>query len=189
MGVTHTALIKKYFLRISAILLPAGTGVIAVGVTLMMVFAFTTRPFVLPVICLIFGNMSLYVAVLEKRRARFYFTGTFLLLLGLLTLLVDYGVLELTLTKLWPMLVMFIGLSLIPAGINRYHRLHPIYIVPTTVFIVLGLFFLLFSTDIIKAPLASVAAWWFPLLLLPVLGVVLLWLHQQRKAAAASGSE
>jgi len=139
----------------------------------MMVFDFTFSPFILPLVCLIFGYFSLYVAVLEKRRARFYFSGSFMVLIGLLLLLIDYGILELNLQSLWPVLVLFSGISLVPAGINRYHRAHPVYLVPAITFIALGIVFFLFTTDVITVPLRSFAVWWLPIALLPVIGVFL----------------
>ncbi len=166
-------LIKRYFLRLTAVILPAGTLIVTVLATLMMVFGYRFTPFVMPVVCLVFGYFSLYVAVLEKRRARFYFSGSFLVMIGLLLLLIDYGFLELKLQKLWPVLVLFSGIALLPAGINRYHRAHPVYLVPAVTFMGLGTVFFLFTSDVITVPLRSFAVWWLPLALLPVIGVFL----------------
>ena len=64
------------------------------------------------------------------------------------------------------------GISLMPAGIYNFKRLRSIYLFPAITMILLGVFFMLFSLDIVKMSFAEFFINWWPLLLL-IAGVLL----------------
>jgi hypothetical protein len=71
----------------------------------------------------------------------------------------------LVVTKWWPVLSVFAGLALIPAGWHHYGRVRPRYVVPSTVFVILGCILLVFSLDIVSFSFKQFMLDWWPLLL------------------------
>lgn len=180
--------LKKWTLRLSVIFLPLSIGFIAVSVTLMTLMDYRPPEFLLPVASILSGIILWFAGEQVKKRARFFFAATFLLLTGCLFILLDAGVLSIPFSAIWPFLMLFIGIGLIVAGYIRYRRVHVVYMAPAIAFSGLGFLFLLFATDIIAVSIGSIVLWWFPVLLLPSIISMVIWLIQRkRKNGALNG--
>ena len=175
-------------LRFSVIFIPLIMGFVVVLTTLFMLGDFRFSPFVGSLCALVSGALFWYLGALIKNRARFYFSSTFLIFTGILLLLLDLGIVRLSVHETWPLLMLFIGSAFTVAGYLHYRKFHALYIVPSLVFSTLGFVFLLFSTDVIGVPLRSVVFWWFPLLFIPSLVSLVVWIIQ-RKRVTGSGNE
>ncbi len=175
-------------LRFSVIFIPLVMGFVVVLTTLFMLGDFRFSPFVGSICALVTGVLFWYLGLLIKNRARFFFSSTFLILTGILLLLLDLNVVHLSVRETWPLLMLFIGSAFTVSGYLHYRKPHALYIVPSLVFSTLGFVFLLFSTDIIGVPLRSVVLWWFPLLFIPSLVSLIVWLSQ-RTRVTRSGDE
>ena len=175
-------------LRFSVVFIPLVMGFVVVLTTLFMLGDFRFSPFAGAVCSLVSGVLFWYLGILIKNRARFFFSATFLFLTGILLLLLDMNIVQLSVRETWPLLMLFIGSAFTVSGYMHYRKPHAMYIVPSLVFSTLGFVFLLFSTDIIGVPLRSVMLWWFPLLFIPSLVSLLVWIFQ-RKRVDGSGNE
>jgi len=179
-AVSRKEYLIKIILRISAILLPISLVCFIVAFTFGMLGIFDFPRFSISVFSLFCGIILWYAGILLRDRFRFFFTATLLSLSGLMLLLIDFRVIELTLRGIWPFFMLFIGISFMIAGSLRFHRLHAVYIVPALAFAALGFVFLLFSTSLIPFSLKSLVLWWFPLLILPSIISFFIWLSQKR---------
>jgi len=124
-------------------------------------------------LCLASGVLLIFIVVKLHRRSRYFFLASFLILTGLLMLCIVSGLVPYSLFRLWPLLTVFVGLSLIPAGLHRYGGFRARFVVPTLAFIVLGTLFLFFSFKFVPFSFSRFLLDWWPLLL-ALAGVLLL---------------
>jgi hypothetical protein len=106
------------------------------------------------------------------RRSLLLFFSCFFLLAGFFFALELIELLPFHWTEFWPLLSVFAGLSLIPAGCQRYGRLRAIFFFPAVVFAALGCFLLFFSLDIVPFSFRQFMVDWWPLFL-ALFGIVL----------------
>lgn len=172
----------KIVLRISVVLLPISVGFIAVAVTLLMLMNLELPRFTVAIVGIASGALLWVAGVFMRNRVRFFFSATFLFMTGTLFLLMDSGACQFRFPDVWPLLMLFIGLSFIVSGFTRYHRLSAIFMVPSLAFATLGFLFMLFSTRLIPVSFTTVVLWWVPLLLLPATITFVIWLVRRRGA-------
>lgn len=174
-----TSRLKKWLLRLSAVAVPLWMGIVVVVVTILLVF---DLPIPLPPLylaSLVACALAWFFGGKLKGRPRFVFFGSFLGLLGVFLLALDLGLVPIPLKSSWPILLFFISVALVAAGISHYRRAHPIFLVPALAFSALACIFLLFSTHVIQDSIATSAQWWFPVFFLPPLIAVALWVAQR----------
>ena len=125
-----------------------------------------------PMTILVASSATLYRAFTRRSKSLTVFLGLYGFLASLLFLLAGTGIFSFNLTEFWPLLVLLCGVCLIVSGFYGKKRLTISYMIPALFLIVLGVFFLLFSTDIIQMTLSSFMAKWFPMGLI-LTGIVL----------------
>lgn len=177
----HKIVLKNVVLHVSVILLPLSIGFMAVGITLILLGNLDIPRFFLSIPSIGSGFLLLYAGFCLKNRMRFLFSSSFLLLTGGLFLFRDLGLLYITTSVIWPLLMLFIGISFSVSGAVYYRKLHPVYIAPAFAFAGLGFVFLLFSTSIIRVSIRSLVLWWLPLLLLPSIISFSIWLFRKNR--------
>lgn len=180
-NVSTKQVFKRWILRVSAILLPVGVGVLIVALTLAMLTDIHFPRFSISFFAIACGSILWFSAPFLKNRLRFSFSAVLLILTGLLLLFIDFGLLKMPIPGVWPFLMLFVGMSFLVSGSLEYRKAHAVYIVPALAFCVLGGIFLLFSTDIIPLSLLSFVFLWFLLLILPTLVSVLIWISRRRR--------
>lgn len=178
---SRSEMMKKIALRVSWILLPMGIGVFAVALTLTLIGSGRFPIYALSLASLLLGSYLWYAGYALGHRRRFYFSSTFLVLTGLFLFCLKAGIVTLPSRALWPFLMLFFGFAFLVAGHARLDRFHPAYFVPAIAFSGLGFLFLLFSTDIIPFSLGSVVLWWFPVIFLPAILTIVIWLYRRNK--------
>lgn len=124
-------------------------------------------------LCLASGVLLAFIVIKMHRRSRYFFLSSFLILTGLLMLCIASGVVPYSLFRLWPLLTVFVGLSLIPAGFHRYRAFKARFVVPTLAFLLLGFLFLFFSFKVVPFSFSRFLLDWWPLLL-ALAGILLL---------------
>ncbi len=174
--------VTRITLRISVVLLPLSVGFVAVAVTLLMLMNLELPRYTVAIVGIVSGAFLWHAGSAMHNRIHFLFTATFLFLTGMLFLLIDAGVFPFRFPGVWPLLMLFVGLSFIVSGFFRYHRLSAIFMVPALAFAALGFMFMLFSTHLIPVSFTTVVLWWVPLLLLPALITFVIWLVRRRGA-------
>jgi hypothetical protein len=83
------------------------------------------------------------------------------------------GISSLTLKQSWPMLAVFAGLALLPAGVRNYGAIRQIYLIPSISLVVLGGFLMLFSLQIINFSFKQFVLGWGPVIVV-VSGLILI---------------
>jgi hypothetical protein len=122
---------------------------------------------------LIIGGFCVFVAIKLKRRSLYLFFAAFLILVGLFMLLHVTGAARLTFKQSWPLLSVFAGLALLPAGGYRYGGVRRIYLIPSIALILLGGFLMLFSLKITNFSFKQFILNWYPVIIL-VAGIMLI---------------
>jgi hypothetical protein len=113
----------------------------------------------------IIGSGFAFLAVKLNKRSIYLFFATFFMLVGFFLFLSALKIMPLVFMDWWPVLSVFAGLALIPAGWHRYGKVRPRYVVPSTVFIILGCVLLIFSLDVVSFSFKQFMLDWWPLLL------------------------
>jgi len=174
--------IRKLALRLSWILLPLGIGVFSVGLTLTLLGSGRFPIYALSLCSLVLGFLLWNAGVALGHRRRFYFSATFLVLTGIFLFFMKAGIITLPHRAVWPFLMLFLGIAFLVAGHARLDGFHPAYFVLAVAFAGLGFLFLLFTTDIIPFSLGSVVLWWSPIIFLPAILSVTIWLFRRKTA-------
>lgn len=129
---------------------------------------FAVKPFLL----IVFGATMIYLGMTFLKKGLYIFIGLSSTMLGVLSLLLEAKILPYNSTQIWPIIIIIFGISLMPAGIYNFKRLRSIYLFPAITMILLGIFFMLFSLNLVKISFAEFFIKWWPLLLL-ISGILL----------------
>jgi len=100
-----------------------------------------------------------------NRRFVYLFISALFLQAGLFFFLLTLRILPIKLSQSWPLLSIFTGIALFPAGWQRYGAIKAVYIVPSIAFLILGTILMIFALDIVSFSLAQFVRNWWPLLL------------------------
>ena len=114
----------------------------------------------------IFGGALLFVSLVKLQRKSLIFTGLFLLLNGILFFFIDTKFIPYSLDALWPVTVIIGGFALFASGFYVDRSIRTSQLVPPVSLVLLGVFCLLFSLDIIEDPFWQLASRWWPLVLI-----------------------
>lgn len=125
-----------------------------------------------PLVLFAGGTVLLFLTLVRIQNSICIFLSIWALLSGVLLLCTNTGIMNLTLKELWPLIVVFGGISLVPASFYKYKRVSSVFIIPGVILICLGVFFLMFSLHFIKISLARFICLWWPVLII-ALGIFL----------------
>ena len=114
----------------------------------------------------ILGGGLLFVSLVKLQRKSLIFTGLFLLLNGILFFCIDTKFISYSLDALWPVTVIIGGFALFASGFYVDRSIRTSQLVPPVSLVLLGVFCLLFSLDIIEEPFWQLASRWWPLVLI-----------------------
>lgn len=118
----------------------------------------------------------IYISVL-RRKALWFYISLNLCIVCLVSFIAMARGTELPLAKFWPLATMLFGLTLFPVGFTRYKGFKIPYVIPALVLVVLSLFFMLFTFDVIKMPLSYFfGRYGLPVVIL-IMGVSLLFIY------------
>lgn len=126
-----------------------------------------------PFCVLIFiGALFLFFGMGFVRSSVMVFFGVMFFLIGVPILLRAVAIINISNFQMIPYAMICAGFALFVAGLYKARKIRSSYIFPAAALVVLGSFFLLFSTGILHFSLTTFVSRWFPLLLL-LLGVTL----------------
>jgi hypothetical protein len=86
------------------------------------------------------------------------------MLVGFFLFLAALKIIPVTFSESWPLISVFSGIALFPAGWHRYGALQSRYVVPSIAFVVLGSVLLVFSFNIVPFSFSQFIMNWWPLL-------------------------
>ncbi len=175
---------KRPSVKVLNTMLAFGMLLLFVGVLFLVGFAGAGQKLILSTISILLclaGLSFLYIYVAFSRTAFKLFAGLSLLLNGFFILCENKCLFPLGFGSLWPVMILLISVALFAASRTKSKKFNINYDFTAISLFVLGIFFLLFSLDIIKHSLSQVM-----MLLLPIIfilsGIFLLVLFVQRKA-------
>jgi hypothetical protein len=119
---------------------------------------------IVPALFLAAGAGFTIYAIKLRKRSLYLFFASYVLLIGFFLVLLALQVLPIPFSQSWPLLSVFAGLSLIPAGWHRFTRIHAVYLLPAILFIILGCVLLFFSLDLAPWSFRHFMLKWWPLL-------------------------
>jgi hypothetical protein len=132
----------------------------------------------------IVGIFLASLAIKLNKRSTYLFFAAFFLMVGFYLFLSALGIIPRAFFyKAWPLISVFSGLALLPAGWRRYGQLRSRFIVPSIAFVILGCLLLVFSFDIVDFSFKQfIKSWWPLLLVFPGLILILTSLGSKRNA-------
>jgi hypothetical protein len=154
-----------------------GLALMILGITFLLGFLEgTSRISVfLSFLCVVIGASCAGMAMKLTRRWLYFFFAAFFLMAALFLFLLALKIIPLAFSQAWPLLSVFAGLALLPAGWRRYGAFRSRYIVSSGAFVVLGCVLLVFSLDVVPFSFTGfIFAWWPLLVVLAGLMLVLI---------------
>jgi cell division protein FtsW (lipid II flippase) len=133
----------------------------------------TTRFSVLrAVFFVIIGALCAFFAIKLNKRSFYLFFAAFFLLIGFFLFLFALHIIPFSFSQGWPLLSIFAGLALVPAGWHRFGSFRSRYVVPAVVFVLLGCILMVFSFRMVHIPFKRFVLTWWPLLVV-LIGLIL----------------
>ncbi|MDR2552314.1 MAG: DUF5668 domain-containing protein [Treponema sp.] len=123
-------------------------------------------------LCVIIGAFCAVLAIKLNKRTLYMFLAAFFILVGIFLFLSALGIIPFSLVQGWPLLSVFAGLALLPAGWRHYRAFRYRYLVPSLAFVILGSVLLVFSFKIVSFSFKRFIINWWPLLII-LTGIVL----------------
>ncbi|MDR2535714.1 MAG: hypothetical protein LBD29_06745 [Treponema sp.] len=120
----------------------------------------------------IIGSGCAVLAIKLNKRSLYLFFASFFMLLGFFLFLSALKIIPVSFSEAWPLLSVFCGLALFPAGWHRYGVFRSRYVVPSIAFVILGSALLVFSFNIVPFSFMQFMINWWPLLVVLV-GLIL----------------
>ncbi len=156
-------------------LLVAGVAIVlAGGLLLLWNLGYLPQPGRLwPVLVILAGLVSLYMAWPRGRSDRWIIPGMILTLGGCVVLLMNTVLSGQSLARIWPAFMLVTGLSLIPYGYRKHGGARTAIVIPAIFISCLALLFFPFSLRRSEGGLVAFVQQWWPMVLV-ILGVALL---------------
>jgi hypothetical protein len=122
----------------------------------------------------------MYVVFIKKHAKRYSLPGMILTLGGLFFLLKNFVIPDLSLSKIWPVLMMITGLSFLPYGFSKRRGTRIAIVIPALAIIGLSIVFFPFSLGLVEESFTDFVLTWWPTLLL-LGGLILILSYVKRK--------
>lgn len=173
---------KKYNATTMNMVLALGVVCILAGILFFARIAssFSAKIELWTIIMSVSGAFLFYLSLVRLRYVIVFFTGLYSCLTGAVFIVITSGLVESGLERFWPISVIIAGFCVIFTGIAKDRSIKISCIIPSSIIIILGIFFLLFSLDVIKGSFKEwISLFWpvFPFLIGTVL--VILFLFQK----------
>jgi hypothetical protein len=120
----------------------------------------------------IIGALCAVLAIKLNKRTFYLFFASFFILMGLFLFFSALRIIPITLAQGWPLLSVFAGLALLPAGWRHYRAIRYRYLIPSAAFVALGCMLLVFSFKVVSFSFKRFIINWWPLLIV-LTGIVL----------------
>ncbi|MDR0877297.1 MAG: hypothetical protein LBN21_04535 [Treponema sp.] len=135
----------------------------------------SSAPVLLSFLFVLAGVGGAVLAIKLNKRSLYLFFAALFLQIGLFLLLKALDIIQLPLSRVWPVISVFAGIALFPSGWHRYGAIRSRYLVPSIAFVVLGSVMLIFSFKLVSFSFAQfIKDWWAVLVVLAGLTLVLI---------------
>lgn len=166
---------EKKGIKFFRILLAIGFLFVLIGINF-MIFSPTKKVegfiSILFFILIVLSAGIIYLSILTKKSLLLYL-GLNLFVYSICVSIIKCHDFDVTILKVWPIMMISFGLTLIPCEYLKLKKIKTIYIVPAIVLSVIGIVFMLFSFQVIQIPLAKFFSIFWPVLMI-VAGLILI---------------
>ena len=168
----------------------AGLGFMILGIAFLLgTMAGISRLSVLwSFLFVIIGALFAVFAIKLNKRSVYLFLASFFILMGSFLFLSAMKIIPFSLKEGWPLLSVFAGLALLPAGWRHYRSIRYRYLIPAAGFVALGCILLVFSFRVAPFSFKRFIITWWPLVLV-VAGILLVLLSLVSKAKTGNGDD
>ncbi|GHU51199.1 hypothetical protein FACS1894200_11180 [Spirochaetia bacterium] len=115
-------------------------------------------------ISVVAGVICAVFAIRLNMRSLYLFFAGFFLMVGFFLFLSALSVFPMPFTQAWPLLSIFSGMALLPAGLHKHGAFRSRFVVPSIGFVVLGSILFVFSLRVVPVSLRQFVKEWGPLL-------------------------
>lgn len=130
------------------------------------------------------GAVVFYISLVKFNYALLFFCGLYSVLAGFFFMIVTSGLVSPGAEGLWPFSIVLAGVSTLLTGIAKDRRIRVQYLFPSLLLILMGLYFLLFSLDLISMSFRRWISIFWPLFPVALgIGLIILFLIQQNPAS------
>jgi steroid 5-alpha reductase family enzyme len=136
----------------------------------------------------IIGAIFAVFAIKLNKRSVYLFFASFFILMGSFLFLSALKIIPFSLAEGWPLLSVFAGLALLPAGWRHYRSVSYRYLIPALAFVGMGCVLLIFSFKVAPFSFKRFIITWWPLLLV-VTGIILVLLSLGSKGKTGIGDD
>ena len=180
---------KKFRRVVAHIIFSAGLLFMLLGITFLLgTMTGISRLSVLwSFLFVIIGAIFAIFAIKLNKRNVYLFFASYFILIGNFLFLSALQIIPFTLSQGWPLLSVFAGLALLPAGWRHYRAINYRYLIPALAFAILGCILLVFSFKVAPFSFKGFIINWWPLLLV-ITGIVLVLLSLGSKGNAEPGN-
>jgi hypothetical protein len=112
----------------------------------------------------IIGSLFAFLAIRLNKRSLYLFFAAFFLLVGFFLFLFSLRIIPVSFSQAWPLISVFSGMALIPAGWRHYGAFRSRYVVPAVAFVALGAALMIFSFRMVPFSFTRFVLDWWPLL-------------------------
>jgi hypothetical protein len=134
----------------------------------------------------LFGALCAFYAIRLNKRSTYLFIAAFFLMVGIFLFLQAIRIIPFSFSQAWPLLSVFSGLALLPAGWRRYGGFSSRFFVPSCAFVILGCIMLVFSFNVVPFSFSHFILEWWPLLFV-LCGLVLILVSLGTKSGSGQG--
>jgi hypothetical protein len=121
---------------------------------------------------IIIGVICAFFAIKLNKRSLYLFFAAYFLLAGFFLFLGSLHILPFSFSQGWPLLSVFAGLALFPAGWHRFGAIRIRFVVPSVAFVLLGCFLMVFSFRVVPFSFRHFVINWWPLMV-ALMGLIL----------------
>jgi hypothetical protein len=122
-------------------------------------------PVLVSFLFVIIGVGCAVLAIKLHKRSLYLFFAALFLQIGLFLFLKALDIIQVSLTRVWPLISVFSGIALFPSGWHHYGAIRSRYLVPSIAFVILGSVMMVFSLDLVDFSFAQFIKDWWPLLI------------------------
>lgn len=170
--------------RISNIILALGSLFLFIGFTSFLLAISSESPlteYLFSALVLFFGIIFMYLYITFFRKNFHFIIGLSCILTGIMLMLMQTGIIPLTIEETWPLSLLFVAISIFTLGKIKFRKIVFSYDFSALFLFALSIFYSLFSFNIIKIPFRQSFIYIIPVLIF--LGgafLIFLFIHRQK---------
>jgi hypothetical protein len=134
------------------------------------------------------GALCASFAIKLNKRSIYLFAAALFLMVGIFLFLQAIRIIPFSFSQAWPLLSVFSGLALLPAGWRKYGGFSSRFFVPSCAFVILGCVMLIFSFNVVPFSFSHFILNWWPLLFV-LCGLILILISLGTKSSSAVSGE